>query len=158
MGNAKGKTGFEKSDIGEMMHLANCALDAGFKQIKIDASDALELCKLAYQSLEQSEEIESCPRCESNDVGASQGKAYCYCCKLQSGEHATNEDAITAWNKHAKSPELKRLRKERDDLAMALREMLIATQDIQDKELVGEFLLGVRSNYIELLSKLNSKV
>ena len=53
-------------------------------------------------------------KCQSTDVGASQGKAYCYKCGIQTAEHVTNLDAVKTWNTRTESTELEQLRKERD--------------------------------------------
>lgn len=77
-----------------------------------------------------SNELKPCPKCQSTDVGASQGKVNCYSCGIQTREHINNDEAVKTWNARTKPTELERLNLENTTLLSALQEILSkATSD-----------------------------
>lgn len=49
-------------------------------------------------------ELKPCMKCSSGDVGASQGKAYCYQCGITTKQHVTNDNAVKDWNTRDEAP------------------------------------------------------
>lgn len=86
-------------------------------------------------------DLKPCMKCGSTDVGASQGKAYCYLCGITTKQHVTNAAAVRDWNSRSEADELQPAN---NDLIKALKEML----SVQEEGC--SFVRGCCQNHLDL--------